>query len=155
MQINQDTSIHMGRKPLMSHIIWLIWTSQRCNSYHIDVTWILHRCHSLWLPGIAQRGHPDATSQYKGPPHSFPPQPIWFGLAPAAEISKCTTVTLSLKVALLRVSWTQTHLIVITLFQIPTCLKILTESSDSQHMRRETSRKHVGIQEVSSGFRIV
>jgi len=27
--------------------------------------------------------------------------------------------------------------------------------SDSQHMRRETSRKHVGIQEVSSGFRIV
>jgi len=36
---------------------------------------------------------------------------------------------LSLKVALLRVSWTQTHLIKITLFQSPTCLTILTESS--------------------------
>jgi len=100
---------------------------------------ILHRWHSLWLQtGIHyrghQRGHPNnATSQDKDkdPLHSFPPQPIWFGLAPLAEISKCTTVTLSLKVALLRVSWTQTHLIIVTLFQILTWLKILTESSDS------------------------
>ena len=126
---------------------------------------ILHRWHSLWLQtGIHyrghQRGHPNnATSQDKDkdPLHSFSPTTnlVWFGtFGRNLKMHDCDAFFESCLIA--------SELNTDTLDQNHTFPKPHMPDnphrklwSDSQHMRRETSRKHVGIQEVSSGFRIV
>jgi len=109
------------------HIIGVIWTSQRCHSSHKDVTLmshycnmivtlVLHRCHSLWLTGIHHKLMEDPKcdqSRLRTPPHSCPPTTNWhekvrFGLARLPKSQNARLWLLSLKVALLRVSYTDT-----------------------------------------------